>query len=151
MAGLKFVANTGAVSLAASTTLVVIGVVAPSTHGIVLTAMEVSFQGGGAATEKAVLVEYCTWTADGTGTALTVANADRQDDNTPSTVAKKAYSAAPSGSEVVLRTMHVDGNKGNDSFPGAIRLKRGEVFGIRLTSAAGLTTMNVNAFVGGDE
>lgn len=151
MAGRKFVANTGAVSLAASTTLVVIGVVAPSTNGLVLTAMEVSFQGGGAATEKSVLVEYCTWTSDGTGTALTVANADRQDDNSPATVAKKAYSAAPSGGEVVLRTMYVDGNKGNDSFPGAIRLKQGEVFGIRLTSAAGLTTTNVNAFVGGDE
>jgi len=151
MAGTKFIINTGSVSLAASTTLVLVGVVAPATNGVVLTAMEVSFQGGGSATEKAVMVEYCTWTTDGTGTAATVTKADRQDDNDPVTTAKKNYSAAPSGTEVVLRTMFVDANKGNDSFPGAIRLKRGEVFGIRLTSIAGLTTTNVNAFVGGDE
>lgn len=151
MAGRKFIANTGPVQLAASTTLTVVGVIAPATCGIVLTAMEISFEGGGAATEKAVKVEYCTWSADGTGTSITVSNADRQDDGSPGTTAKKNYSGAPSTGEIVLRTEYVDANKGNDSFPGAIRLKAGEIFGIRVTGPAGLTTTNVNVFIGGDE
>jgi hypothetical protein len=152
MAGRKFALNTGPVSLAASATVYLVGVKAPTTHGIILTAMEVSFEGaGGAATEKAVKIEYCTGTTDGTGTLLTVVNADRQDDGSPATTSQKAYSIAPSGSEIVIRTKYTDANKTDDSFPGAIRLKAGEVFYIRLTAPAGLTTVNASAFVGGDE
>lgn len=152
MAGRKFALNTGAVSLAGSQTVHLVGVKSPSTHGIILTAMEVSFEGaGGAATEKAVKIEYCTCDTDGTGTAVTVVNADRQDDGSPATTAKQAYTVAPSGNVVVIRTKYTDANKADDSFPGAIRLKANEVFFIRLTAPAGLTTVNAAAFVGGDE
>jgi len=152
MAGRKFALNTGAISLTASGTVHLVGVKAPSTHGIVLTAMEVSFEGaGGASTERAVKIEYCTCTTDGTGTAVTVNNADRQDDGTPATIAKQGYTVAPSGSVVVIRTKYTDANKTDDSFPGALRLKADEVFFIRLTAPVGLTTVNVAAFIGGDE
>jgi hypothetical protein len=153
MAGSKFAFNSGAVSLAASANIVPLAVKAPATVGIVLTAIEVSFEGGGAATEKAVTVEYVTWTTDGTGSAsVTVAKADRQDDNTPATTAQKNYtSSPPTGSESIIRSEYVDANKGNDSFPGAIRLKAGEVFGVRLIAPSGLTTTNVRVFIGGDE
>lgn len=153
MAGRKFVFNTGNVSLASGVTLTLIGVKAPAANGLVLTAMEVFFEGGGAATEKSVLVEYVTWTTDGTGaSSVTAVNANRQDDGSPAATAQQNYTGSPpSGSEVVLRKARVDGNKGNDSFPGAIVLKAGEVFGIRLTAPGTFTTMNVSAFVGGDE
>jgi len=153
MAGRKIVVNTGPVSLAASTTLVLVAIKAPATNGLVVTAMEVAFEGGGASTEKAVRVEYVTWTTDGTGTVSNVLNANRQDDNLPTATAQQNYGALtpPTGTERILRSMFVDANKGNDSFPGAIVIMRNEVFGIRIISVAGLTTTNVTAFVGGDE
>jgi len=151
MAGRKFCLNTGPVSLAASATVHLVGVKAPSTHGIVLTAIELSFEGTGAGTEKAVRVDYCTCTTDGTGTTTAVGNADRQDDGSPATTAKRAYTVAPSGSEVIIRTKYVDANKTDDAFPGSIRLKADEVFFIRLIGPAGLTTLNASAFIGGDE
>lgn len=151
MAGRKWTVNSGAVAIAASTVLVPLAVKAPAAVGIVVTSMEVSFSGGGAATEKAILVEYVTWTTDGTGTAATLVNADRQDDGSPATTAKSNYSAAPTGTEVVIRSQLVDGNKGNDSFPGGLRLKAGEVFGVRLTPPAGMTAMNCAVTFGGDE
>lgn len=151
MAGRKFSVNTGPVAIAASATKTIVGVIAPATHGIILTAMGISFEGGGAATEKAVRVDYVTWTGDGTGTPVTPLNANRQDDSVPSTTAKSNYTTPPSGNEVIIRSEYVDANKGNDTFPGGIVLKAGEVFGIRITSASGITTTNVMAFVGGDE
>ena len=153
MAGRKFAFNSGSVSLAAAANIVPLAVKAPAAVGIVLTAIEVSFEGGGAATEKAVTVEYVTWTTDGTGSAsVTAVNADRQDDGSPATTAQKGYTGTPpSGGEVIIRSEYVDANKGNDSFPGAIRLKAGEVFGVRLIAPAGLTTVNAKVFIGGDE
>jgi hypothetical protein len=153
MSGRKIAINTPAVSHASGTTLYLCTVKAPDAVGIVLTAMEVSFEGGGTASDRGVKVEYCIWTTDGTGTgSITVSNADRQDDGSPATTAQYGlFSVAPSGFEIVLRKVYVDTIKGNDSFPGAIRLKAGEVFGIRLTNTALTASINATAFIGGDE
>lgn len=150
MAGRKFSVNASA-STAASTTKTILAVKAPAAAGIVLTAMEVSFQGANAATDGGVTVEYYTCTTDGTGTAATINNADRQDDNSAGTTGQYNYTVEPSGSVVVIRSVYVDANKGNDSFPGSIRLKQGEVFGIRTVGPGTLTTVTTKAFIGGDE
>ena len=151
MSGRKAIVNSGAVSVAASATKTLLAVKAPSTHGIVVTLAEVEFEGAAAANDKAVTLKYCTCTTDGTGTTATPINADRQDDGSPATTGKSNYSAEPTGSISVLRDIYVDPNKGNDSFPGAIRLKADELFFIQSVGPAGLTTVNAKATIGFDE
>jgi hypothetical protein len=151
MSGRKAIVNSGAVSVVASATKTLLAIKAPATHGIIATLAEVEFEGAAAANDKAITLKYCTCTTDGTGTTLTLANADRQDDSLPGTTAKKDYSAEPTGDIVVLRDIYVDGNKGNDSFPGAIRLKANEVFFIQSVAPSGITTVNAKATIGFDE
>lgn len=152
MAGRKFAINTGSVPVSASSTVHLIGVKAPSTHGIILSAIEVSFEGSATATnERAVRVDYCTCTTDGTGTSITVNNADRQDSGSASTIAKQAYTTPPSGSVIVIRTSYIDANKTKDLFPGSLRIKQDEVFFIRLVAPSSLVTVNASSFIGGDE
>lgn len=137
--------------MVASATKTLLAVKAPSTHGILVSLAEVEFEGAAAANDKAVTLKYCTCTTDGTGTSAVPTNADRQDDGSPATTAQSNYSAEPTGSIVVLRDIYVDANKGNDSFPGAIRLKANEVFFIQSIGPAGLTTVNAKATIGFDE
>lgn len=160
MAGRKWIVDSGAISITAGATQVILGVKAPATTGLIISAAQISFEGGGAATEKAIKVEYCTWTTDGTGTGLaTPKNANRQDDGSPALTAQYNYTSTsasgsegrPSVGENVLRPSFVDGNKGNDSFPGGLVIKAGEVFGIRVTCPAGLTATRCIAWIGGDE
>jgi len=151
MAGRKFTVKSGAVTLLASTTRTILAVTAPSTHGLILTSMEVSFEVA-AATDRGYTVEYVTWTTDGTGTAVTaIDNADRQDDGSPTFTAKKNYTVEPTIGEIVIRSGYVGGDKGNDSFPGGLRLKASETFGVRIIAPATPASNNVRVTFGGDE
>ena len=150
MAGRKFTVKSGAVAIGASITKTILAVTAPSTHGIILTSMEVSFELA-AATDRGYTVEYVTWTTDGTGTAVTADNADRQDDGSPTLTAKKNYTVEPTIGEIVIRSGYVVGDKGNDSFPGGLRLKASETFGVRIIAPATPAGNNVRVTFGGDE
>lgn len=90
-----------AVALVAATAKTVLSVVAPAQFGIDLLGFEVSFDGV-TSTDKAVLIELVSYTADGTGTAGTIVQESGRAITTGATT-KYSYSAEPTGASVYHR------------------------------------------------
>lgn len=149
MAGRTFVAQSAAVSIAATNSKTIAALIAPANFDIIVRLAEVSGEGNDAS-QKPHLCELVTWTADGTGTSMTVNKGDRQDDTAVQTTGKHTYTVEPSGSEVVLYAAYAKPT-GNLIFPGTIRVKAGTVIGWRITSPTGAATVNWRAGFGGEE
>lgn len=92
-------ATGAAVALVATTAKTVLSVITPATFGADLTRLRLGFDGI-TATDKAVLVELVSYTADGTGTAGTV-NQTAGRSITAGFTSKYNYSAEPTTATVL--------------------------------------------------
>lgn len=89
------------VALVAATPKTVLGVIAPAQFGIDARALKISFDGV-TSTDAPVLVELVVYTADGTGTAGTIAQSSGRSITTGFT-SKYNYTVEPTGGTVLER------------------------------------------------
>lgn len=132
-----------AVALVTATAKTVLSVIAPAQFGIDLVGFEVSFDGV-TATDKAVVVELVSYTADGTGTGGAAVQSSGRSITTGFTT-KYNYSVEPTGPSVYDRwtltpiggTLFRDwGDRGPDTGVSTL-------FGLRCTAPT--SAVNVNA------
>jgi hypothetical protein len=134
-------------SAAAGTAKTILAVIAPAQFGIDLKGFTLSFDGV-TASEKPVLVEIVKYTADGTGTAVTV---DQIYGRTIAAgfTAKKAYSPEPTGATVIWPEVEWDPNKGALIYDFPLGetpdTAVSELIGIRVTVPTGGAVVNVRA------
>lgn len=146
MAGLRWKSVSGNVSTG-SGALVVHSIIAPAIPDLIITLAQISLTGTATGSVKC---ELCRWDADGAGgSAGTVEKIDEQDDTAPATTAKTNYSSNPpagSTNEVVLMEVNVS-TPGTYTYPGILRVKRGQVMGWRTNGGS----VTANSVFAGDE
>jgi len=152
MAGRMIRTTSGPVLVSASTTRTLLTLTAPSTHGVVVNLIQVTGEGVDS-TKKPQLVEVFKFIDDnGAGsTSATVSNLDTQDDGSPATTAKKAYTAGLTPTPVTIVWSPYVRTTAGDIFPGRLRLKAGESVGCRVTGPADLTSVNWTIEISGEE
>jgi hypothetical protein len=137
-----------AVALVAATPKTVLAVITPATFGLDLTRLRIGFDGV-TATDKAVLVELVSFTADGTGTAGVVTQTSGRA-ITAGFTSKYNYSIEPTTPTVYDRwsltpiggTVVYDLGSDSPDFPVST------VVGIRLTAPTSAVNANVTAWFG---
>jgi hypothetical protein len=144
------VTTEGAVALAAAgTAKTILAIIAPAQFGIDLKKVYFSFDGV-TASEKPILVEIVRFTTDGTGTAVTVAQAYGPT-ITAGFTAKKNYGTEPT-TPTVLAALEFDPNKGSviydwplaETYDTAVS----QVMGVRMTIPTGGAAVNARVTLG---
>jgi hypothetical protein len=137
-----------AVALVTATAKTVLAVIAPAQFGGDLLRYEIGFDGV-TATDKAVACEFVTYTADGTGTAATIAQVAGRSITTGFT-AKYNYSVEPTTPTVVSRfTVSPIGATGIvDLGDKAIDWAVSAVLGLRCTAPTNAVNVNATLWFG---
>lgn len=151
MAGLKGRLSTeGAFNLAASTTKTVLQLIAASNHRVLVTRIELSFQGV-SAVEPPVLVDILRQTSAGTATAATPRKLNDSDDETLQTTGSKNATVEPTAGDILENFyVHPQGGIVLD-FPDPIPVKGGGRLGLRCTPGGTPATLPVQATIYFDE
>lgn len=135
-----------AVALSSGVAKTVLSVITPAQFGADIQWLELGFDGV-TATDKAILVELVAYTADGTGTAGTVAQSSGRS-ITAGFTTKYNYSAEPTGATVLNRftVTPIGGTALYDLSSRSPDIGVSAVFGVRLTAPT--SAVNANATLG---